>query len=54
MLTHWRHAGQEKGELKRGLGSAGENTGRENIALCTKAFTLRRDKGNLKYSNRSR
>lgn len=50
----WRHAGQENGELKRGLSSAGENTGRENIALCTKAFTLRRGKGNLKYFNRSR
>lgn len=50
--TGW--AKQEKGELKRGSGSAGENTGRENIAFCMKAFTLRRGKGNLKYLNRPR
>lgn len=37
-------AKQEKGELKRCLGSGGENIGRENIAFCMKAFTWMRNR----------
>lgn len=50
--TGW--AKQEKGELKRGSGSRGENTGRESIAYSTKAFSSSSSKENGKYLNRAR
>lgn len=37
-------AKQEKGELKRCLGSGGDNIGRENIAFCMTAFTWTRNR----------
>lgn len=47
-------AKQEKGELKRCLGSGGEKTGRENIAFCMKAFYLDEKQGKWKVPQQTK